>query len=333
MDDNAAGTDERESLRRYYEALTPEERRARILLVPAYRDSYNELIHAHRTVEQPAYFWERWVPVLGPIAAVLYMKLRQYCFYRQGPADDVCWPRQDTLAREIGIRSAESLRAALQVLEREGFIERQRSCRVDPRSGRPIRGTDRYVVFFEIPLRAEDAAELLIRSVHQIPMTLDSANAVKPPLGANGPMAEKPLLGDLEGSPNAGIPLLGDANAVKPRYGAGGNTALATPANAVKPRAEVNVQRFQRSTLSSTDSRFSETSPAQELANQIAEELDDPDSLKWFRLIADKLPEGRIRIVLSETRAARDEGRLRGSAGAYFTGGVRRVAVELGIAL
>jgi len=350
--DERAGEDERESIQRYYEQLTPEERRARILLEPAYRDAYNEITQAHRTVDQPAYFWERWIPILGPVAAVLYMKLRQYCFGRVNESE-VCWPKQETLGREIGVRCRERLRAALELLEQHGFIQREPSSRLPAGSGVPIRTADRYRVFFEIPLRPEDAAEVLIRSVYQLPLGLDSQKAGIPPIGSRVEKAGIPPFGKTGPDEKAvfppfgdgpesgsrvekvGIPPFRDASETSSRVEKAGIPPFREPPSqkAVFPLAEVNVQRLQRSTLSRRDSRLLGNDKAEDLARELAEELDDERSLKWYRLVADKLPEELIRRILSETRGAKNEGRLRGAPGAYFTAAIRRQAGELGISL
>lgn len=53
---------EREVFREFYEKLSVEERRARVILEPKFRDAYNEISQAHRQFPIPAYLWERWVP-------------------------------------------------------------------------------------------------------------------------------------------------------------------------------------------------------------------------------------------------------------------------------
>ena len=166
----AIDPEERGSLEAYYERLTPQERRERILLVPAYRDHYNAITQAHRAVAQPLYFWERWVPVLGPVASVLYMKLRQYCYHAGAESpEEHCWPNQEALAREIGITSRVSIRDALRKLEALGFIRRDPTYRRDRETGLPHRATDAYCVFFELPLTTGDAIELLVRRSQEPP--------------------------------------------------------------------------------------------------------------------------------------------------------------------
>lgn len=162
------GTDRDDERRRVFEemylGLSPEERRQRIVLEPAYRDGYNELIRAERIAIVPQYFWEKWVPQLGPVASMLYMRLRQYCYWNPATGESriECWPKQSTLAREVGVKDRKTIRTALVLLESHGFIERKTTYHLDA-AGRPHQGSDHYLVYFEVPLVAQDAAELLIR--------------------------------------------------------------------------------------------------------------------------------------------------------------------------
>jgi hypothetical protein len=352
---DAVDRGDRDSLERYYEQLSPEERRNRIILEPAYREIYNEVTQAHRTVDQPAYFWERWVPDLGPFASMLYMKLRQHCFYRPGSPDhrEICWPRQETLAREIGLRDRGAIRRPLELLEKHGFIKREPSYRTDPQTRRPSRGTDRYLVYFELPLRPQEAAEVLIRHAHTTPLTLDLHVGAKPS-HENGPPRGEPLLSP---DPPTGEPQRGPSYppktplhvVVKPpdevirgshpqqlaegptptsRWGSRPHISLAVP-----PPAELHVNEKKRSTFSRGRDRQMNSEAIEDLAFEIAEELRDPSSLRFYRLVAAKLPEPRIRMLLSETRSARAEGRITKSPGAYFTAAVKALAEELQIDL
>lgn len=71
----------------------------------------------------------------------------------------------------------------------------------------------------------------------------------------------------------------------------------------------------------------------EDLAFEIAEDLQDPSSLRFFLLVATRLPHPRIRMILSETRSARAEGRITKSPGAYFTAAVKQLAQELDVDL
>src|SRR5689334_2658160 len=346
---------DRDALERYYEGLTPEERRARVILEPAYREVYNEVTQAHRSIDQPAYFWERWVPVLGPFPSMLYMKLRQHCYYRPGTPDhrDICWPKQETLAREIGLRDRSSIRRPLEILEKHGFIQRKVSYRTDPGTRRASRGTDRYVVFYELPLRPEDAAQLLILHSRRTPLEIDFHVGVRP-THENAPATGTVPVNDAPSTPRATErpsyppksplhvlvrPTHGSHRGVLPTHLAVGDTHTSSCGRDphislwVGPTAELNGNEKKRSTFSGRQHQHMDPEAIEDLAFEITEDLQDPSSLRFFRLVATRLPHPRVRMILSETRSARAEGRITKTAGAYFTAAVKQLAQELGIDL
>jgi hypothetical protein len=57
----------------------------------------------------------------------------------------------------------------------------------------------------------------------------------------------------------------------------------------------------------------------EQLAKEIAKELDDDHSLGAFRSIVDKIPEQQIRIFLSITKDTCLTGRIKKNKGAMFT--------------
>ena len=69
------------------------------------------------------------------------------------------------------------------------------------------------------------------------------------------------------------------------------------------------------------------------LVEQLVEELGDERSARFYRLVVRRVPHPLVHRVLSETRAARLEGRLERPPGAYFTAVITREARELGIHL
>ena len=161
----------RTELEDYYRNLPPERRRQRIILEPAFRDAYNEISRAHQVVQVPKYFWDNWAPVLGPVATALYVRLRLYCYYnpQTGERRDWCWPKQQTLAAQVGIKDPKTLRKALLLLESQGFIRREPQYRQSSRGGAIERTSDKYLVYFEIPLADGDAVELLLRQSVEVP--------------------------------------------------------------------------------------------------------------------------------------------------------------------
>jgi hypothetical protein len=69
------------------------------------------------------------------------------------------------------------------------------------------------------------------------------------------------------------------------------------------------------------------------LTAQLVEELGDPKSRNFYRLVAEKMPESLVFMTLSETKDARRTGQLRKSPGAYFTYAIKQRAQELGVTL
>lgn len=299
--------DHERDLRQFLEGLTPEERRDRIYLQPAFRDAYNELIQAHQIVQAPKYFWDHWVPILGPVASTLYMRLRQHCFYnpRTGERRDWCWPKQETLAREVGIRDRESLRAGIVALELHGFIKREPQYVLDKVTHRPRRASDKYYVFFEVPLIDADAVSLLI-SQASTQETLENQRSAHE--------AEKP--------PHRGPAVDNQPyEAGKPPQQAGGKTASKNK-YLEGVLDNVNVATHAKEQLLRT----------RDLAQQMLEELGDRHSMGFYRKVAQTVPYTLIRRALSETKTARLEGNV-SNAGAYFTSRIKQLAAEQRIKL
>lgn len=295
----------RRQLETFYESLSPEERRERILLEPAFRDRYNELTTAHRVVQVPHYFWTKWVPVLGPLATTLYMQLRQYCYYnpRTGEKRDWCWPKQETLCQEIGVRDPKTLRKGLRVLEEYGFIRREKTYYVDPHSGKPHQGTNKYYVYFEIPLTASDAAELLLHEVGEGQDLSAPRYDGKKSSHREAPVEKPPYDGKI--SPHV----------------AGEN--LPSKTNTRNSTSNVNVSKKA--------TKLDETTNY--MAEYLSEELSDPKSLGFYRRAASLLPERTLHRALSETKDAYHRGFIRTTRARFFTDLVKRYAKEQGVDL
>ena len=297
----------RRELETFYESLSPKERRERILLEPVFRDLYNDITNAHRVIQVPHYFWEKWVPVLGPLATTLYMQLRQYCYYNPhtGERRDWCWPKQTTLCREIGIGSRNTLLKGLRILEEHGFIRREKTYYRDSQTGRPHQGTDKYYVYFEIPLTASDAAELLIRS------TTPQASQK-----ANSPYVLK-----------------------KQAHKLSEPEAVENPPYVLKNSPHIAGQELSSRSTTRTNTTNVNVSkkPVQQtkesvnhLAEYLAEELDNTKSLGLWRRFARLLPESTLHRALSETKDAYRRELIRTTKARYFTDLVKRYAQELG---
>lgn len=323
--------EKRRALEAYYEGLPPGERRSRIILKPEFRDAYNELVQAHRQFPVPEYLWKKWLPVIGPLPVVLYLQLRRYCFYNPetGEKRNICWPKQSTLVKQVGIKDRKTLRKALVVLERHGFIAREHKHYPDPVSGRPHQVADEYSVWFELPLRPEDAAELLSRR-----MAPGEEKEFSPYGGIFSPHSPEPV-DDLahEGkiSPHGGGEKTASRNVTR--------TITSNVDNVGKPEGR--------------EGPFPERMPTTERRARSALALEIGECLKtwagekhgeghpsegFHRRIASRMPGRLVREALTATRDAVERRRagqggcVRGPS-AYFAGVVKKLAEKNGIDL
>lgn len=321
--------EKRRALEAYYEGLPPEERRSRIILKPEFRDAYNELVQAHRQFPVPEYLWKKWLPVIGPLPVVLYLQLRRYCYYNPetGEKRDICWPKQSRLAEEIGVKDRKTLRKALVVLERHGFIERERTYHKDPRSGRPHQGSDKYRVFFELPLRPEDAAELLIRRL--VPGEEKEFRPYGGILSPHSPGAADESAYEGKSSPHGGGEKTASRNVTR--------TITSNVHNVGKPEGREGPFPER---LPTTERRARSALEIGECLKTWAGEKhgEGHPSEGFHRRVASLLPERLVREALTATRDAVERQRagqggcVRGPA-AYFAGVVMKLAEENGIDL
>lgn len=300
--------------------LPLEEQRRRILLQPAYLDVTNEIIKPDQVAIQTKYFWKRWAPKLGPLGTVLFLRLRQYCYYNRetGERRDWCFPSQDTLGDELGAHR-ETIGLTMRKLESLGLIRREPQYRYDPQLRKKVRTTDKYYVLMEDPLAPEDAPELFVRAADRMSRGEALSAWDKP----KRPKSEIPTL----------VPKPGDIPAPKseiPTYGAVGNSDRKSDLEGSLQR--LNVGQVLEGLKPKAAKRGADPRKAA-LALELAEELEDERSARFYRLVAERLPENVIRAVLSETKSAYREGRIETRPGAYFTGAIKAQARELGIEL
>lgn len=154
------------AVREAYDRLSAREQRERLHLTPAYRSAYNRALDNEDRMTLPRYFWRKWLPLLGAEAAALYVVLRDMSRVEAARSDSWCWPEQAELGLRIGV-SKNTLRKALGVLERHGFIRSERRREQLPRAWQMVQGTNRYEVYLDIPLTPEDAVELLLAEIKE----------------------------------------------------------------------------------------------------------------------------------------------------------------------
>ena len=171
--------------------LTPEQAR----LLPFYHDLRNEIVQPEKVVVSTQYFWSKWAPRLGPTLTALVICLRRHCYYNRVTQErrDWCFPEQATLAREVGVETTKTIRAALQHPLILYFVRREARYAYDPVRAKKVRTSDMYYVAMDDPLVPEDeillaerAAERLVsegRGAENLPQT--------PSVGSPRPKGQK----------------------------------------------------------------------------------------------------------------------------------------------
>ena len=327
-----SGEQTRKAIQTMWEQLTPEQRRGRIALRPGFRSAMNEALQLDRFFPVPAYLWEKWCPVLGVLPIAVYLELRRMCFVDRvtGERRVTCWPKQETIARRLGVRKRHTISAALRILEEHGLISRERTHYNEPGSGKIRRGVTAYTVWWEPPPVVEDAVNLLLKEMEST--AADSSAGI---LGAqNRPFGPASALGPKTGHPyraekrpseliprnRSNVPNVGSRTRSKPKL-------------ADHPR----VKAMSREQVARCES----------LALELGERLmtwgpgfeGTPHHSEGFhRRVSFLMPENLVREALMATGDAVAE-RLAGREGcrqdpsAYFAGAVKRIAEREGIDL
>lgn len=337
----------KEELEAYYERLSVEERRQRLILEPRYRDAYNEITQAHRIVPVPHYFWEKWAPVLGPVATVVYQRLRQYCFYdpRTGEGNNWCWPRQDTLAKEVGVGHRHTVMKALKVLEQYGFIKREPQFHKRGSQNMVKRGSDKYIIYFEIPLTKEDAIELFHRKMEQtIEESTDmSKNSTYQEFDVSKKSTYRADIVD-NSSDVSKISTLAAVENIDSRSitrNISNNVSNVIKNNSIKKKS--SFREHPAISQLSADELDQKESVAIEIGEQLKRmsgnrDMEPHQSQGFHRRVAYLVPQVFITEALTATRDAVDDERagrknIRNGPSAYFAGIVQKIAVREGLNL
>ena len=325
----------RREFEEFYESLSPEERRGRIYLNPVFTVPYNRISQANRTFPIPSYLWERWVPVLGVLAVAVYVELRRMTFVNDatGERRTIVWPKQETLAKRLGLKDRHSIATALRVLEEHGFIERWRTTYNDQGTGRLRRGVTAYDVKWEFPLVAADAVELLIEQVTPAETDQNRRRVENLPCGlcpVDNPhrRVEKLPPTRVEKLPCETLPRTITSNVTNVGKSSYGKSSL-------RKRPEVQALNAE------------ERASREGLALEIGESLktwsgswdgEAHQSEGFHRRVAFLMPEHLVREALAATRDAVDRQRS-GQGGCYqgpaafFGGVIKNLAAEAGIEL
>jgi hypothetical protein len=133
-----------------------------VRLHPYYGEARNRIVQPDQVRVQTAYFWKKWVPLLGPDLAVLIVQLRNMCYYNPatGERRDWCFPSQATLAAAIGVKNTHTIANLLKRPYAELFVRVEERYRYDPLRRKKVQTTSLYHVRMDDPLTPEDAIRL-----------------------------------------------------------------------------------------------------------------------------------------------------------------------------
>ena len=143
------------------EEWTQRKRLDAIELQPIYLDQKNEIVAPGKVAVISQYFLDKWAPLLGPTLTLLIIRLRRYCYFNKLTKEqrDWCYPKHDTLAREIGVSRWTILRE-LQRPVAQSFIRREKRYLYDSATKKRVRTSDMYYVAMDEPLTPDDEEEL-----------------------------------------------------------------------------------------------------------------------------------------------------------------------------
>lgn len=295
--------------------LTPEQ----VMVLPFYHDLENEIRQPEKVRIQSEYFWERWVPKLGPTLTCLIITLRSYCYYNKLTKEkrDWCFPEQATLAKQIGVKDRKTVMAALRHPLAHHFIRREKRYRYDPVKRKKVRATDIYHVAMDEPILPEDEPKLVVLAAERIlqegaqkaheTQEVPPKSKKRTQIAEEGPKSKKRT----------------QVTSPKSKKRTGTSTFINTNVNVDRSQTVENLERLSPQQLALREL----------IAEEIAEALEDWKSLGFYRLVAERCPQDLIYRALSETKEEARMWNIRTTKGAFFTDTIKRYAREWGISL
>lgn len=283
-------------------------------LAPAFPNAYAEITRPDEVIFVSRYFYRRWARRLGPVATSLLIALRRRCYLNResGEERDICHPRVNDLAEEIGVHRTTAMRG-LATLEDLGFLTRAKRFKANA-IGMTSRLPDRCRVLLVDPIAPEDKnrAESM-----QLEIGGPISREMRPINEQTSYEPADPVTSMIsDRSQNATERSVAKCDRIRPFLESNGNNVQTLGTNVDKSRSGKNL------------------GPRVELLVQDAEQIiGDRKSRGFLILCAARMPEDVMRAAMSETKAAAADGRIRGARGSYFVGIMKRQAEDLGISL
>ena len=155
----------------------------RLVVLPFYHELRNALVRPERVKLQTEYFWQRWVPLLGPVRTLIVMRMRQFGYYNRqtGELRDEVARTYDEIAQSIGI-STRSLERYFESEPDPGgghfrvlkdpllarFIRLRHQYVWRPGKSAPERTTNEYKIAMDEPLTPDDEAALRLAAARRL---------------------------------------------------------------------------------------------------------------------------------------------------------------------
>ncbi len=293
-----------------------------IELQPIYLDCRNEIVAPDKVAVVSHYFLDKWGPKLGPTLTLLIIRLRRYCYFNKLTKEqrNRCYPRHDTIAKEIGVSRWTILRE-LQRPIAQYFVKREKRYVYNPVTRKSVRTSDMYYIAMDDPLVPEDEERLKLLVRQKISGKKDGAESEQQ-------MRTVDLSSNL---------LLRSA---KPRADPPPKWQFATqvrcskllqeevPLRGTKKNVNVNADF-----LDPPEEQTEREAQIQGLVSEMIEVLQDPQSTSYYAFLAHRILEAYespelIFRALSETKEEARMGNIRRSRGAFFIDLIKRYCAE-----
>jgi len=300
-----------------------------IELQPFYLDFRNEIVAPEKVTVVSHYFLDKWAPQLGPTLTLLIIRLRRYCYFNKLTKErrDWCYPKHETLAKEIGVSRWTILRE-LQRPIAQHFVKREKRYVYDPQTKKKVRTSDMYYIAMDEPLTPEDEKELRIALLNKTSAESRSGSRQIDRADRSADLSSNLLLrssiSEVPDPPKwqiatqvscgnllqEDVPLRGTSKNVNV------NANLCTPSKE-NPEREAQIQS---------------------LVAEMIEVLQDHKSKKYYAFLARRILEAYkspqlIFRALSETKEEARMGNIRRSRGAFFVDLIKRYCAEDGVSL
>jgi hypothetical protein len=300
-----------------------------IELQPFYLDFRNEIVAPDKVAVVSHYFLDKWAPQLGPTLTLLIIRLRRYCYFNKLTKErrDWCYPKHETLAKEIGVSRWTILRE-LQRPMAQYFVKREKRYVYDPQTKKRVRTSDMYYIAMDEPLTPEDEKELRIALLKKTSEESRSGSRQTDRGARSADLSSNLLL-------RSSISEVPDP----PKWQIATQVSCSNLLQEEVPLRSTSKNVNVNASLCAPPEEHPERqAQIQSLVAEMVEALQDHRSKKYYTFLASRILEAYkspelIFRALSETKEQARMGNIRRSRGAFFVDLIKRYCAEDGVNL